>query len=108
MVGQAYFSHKELQNKSSSDIQNMLMEKYNINWNDFPIHLKRGSCCIKIETTTTCAKTAKDGKVITWAAERPHWEIDLNIPIFKNADREYINSRILYEEGSEPKVVYLN
>lgn len=108
MVGQAYFSHKELQNKSNSDIQNMLMEKHNINWNDFPTHLKRGSCCIKTESTTTCAKTAKDGKVITWTAERPHWEIDLNIPIFKNADREYINSRILYEEGSEPKVVYLN
>lgn len=107
MVGQAYFSHKELQNKSNFDIQNMLMGKYNINWNDFPPHLKRGSCCIKIESTTTCAKTAKDGKVITWAAERPHWEIDLNIPIFKNADREYINSRILYEEGSEPKAMYL-
>ena len=47
MVGQAYFSHKELQNKSCSDIQDMLMEKYNINWNDFPTTQKRGSCCIK-------------------------------------------------------------
>ena len=47
MVGQAYFSHSELQNKSCNDIQDMLMEKYNINWNNYPTHLKRGSCCIK-------------------------------------------------------------
>jgi tRNA(His) 5'-end guanylyltransferase len=94
MVGQANFSHKELQNKSCNDIQDMLFKERNINWNDFPTHLKRGSCCVKIESTTTCAKTV-DGEVITWASERPHWEIDLEIPIFKNEGREYINRRIL-------------
>ena len=64
MVGQANFSHKELQNKSCNDIQDMLFKERNINWNDFPTHLKRGSCCVKSEATTTCAKTV-DGEVIT-------------------------------------------
>ena len=107
MVGQANFSHSELQNKSCNVIQEMLFQERDINWNDFPTHLKRGSCCVKSEATTTCAKTV-DGQVITWAAERPHWEIDLEIPIFKEEGRQYINKRILYEAEDEPKmaVVY--
>ena len=107
MVGQANFSHKELQNKSCNDIQEMLFQERDINWNDFPTHLKRGSCCIKSEATTTCAKTV-DGQVITWAAERPHWEIDLEIPIFKEEGRQYINKRILYEEQGRFECVNIN
>lgn len=105
MVGQANFSHSELQNKSCNQIQEMLFQKRDINWNDFPTHLKRGACCVKSETTTTCAKTVDD-QVITWAAERPHWEIDLEIPIFKEEGRQYINKRILYDDG-EPKPVVI-
>lgn len=106
MVGQANFSHSELQNKSCNVIQEMLFQERDINWNDFPTHLKRGSCCVKSEATTTCAKTV-DGQVITWAAERPHWEIDLEIPIFKEEGRQYINSRILYEAEDEPKMAVI-
>ena len=106
MVGQANFSHSELQNKSCNVIQDMLFQERDINWNDFPTHLKRGSCCVKSEATTTCAKTV-DGQVITWAAERPHWEIDLEIPIFKEEGRQYINQRILYEAEDEPKMAVI-
>lgn len=49
MVGQANFSHKELQNKSCNQIQDMLIEQKGINWNNLPIYQKRGSCCIKIK-----------------------------------------------------------
>ena len=106
MVGQANFSHSELQNKSCNQIQEMLFQERDINWNDFPTHLKRGSCCVKSEATTTCAKTV-DGQIITWAAERPHWEIDLEIPIFKEEGRQYVNSRILYEAEDEPKMAVI-
>ena len=47
MVGQANFSHKELQNKSCNDIQDMLMTQKDINWNDLPTYQKRGSCCVR-------------------------------------------------------------
>lgn len=47
MVGQANFSHKELQNKSCNDIQNMLLTEKDINWNDLITYKKRGSCCVK-------------------------------------------------------------
>ena len=76
MVGQANFSHKELQNKSCNDIQDMLMTQKGINWNDFPTHLKRGSCCIKQEAG---------------------WIIDTEIPIFKNEGRDYIDNLIFIE-----------
>ena len=108
MVGQANFSHKELQNKSCNDIQDMLFQKRNINWNDFPTHLKRGSCCVKIETSTVFAIEHEDGTVKTGAVERPHWEIDLEIPIFKNEGREYINHRILYNEKPEITIACIN
>ncbi len=47
MRRQANFSHKELQNKSCNDIQDMLMMQKGINWNDLPAYQKRGSCVIK-------------------------------------------------------------
>lgn len=97
MVGQANFSHKELQNKSCNKIQDMLLTEKGINWNDFPTHQKRGSCCIKTEITTTCA-SEENGEVKTWAAERPHWIIDTEIPIFKEDGRVYIERLIHFDE----------
>lgn len=81
MVGRSKFSHKQLDNKSCSDIQNMLMNEYQINWNDIPTYLKRGSCCIK--------DTTEDG--------RGNWKIDLDIPIFKGEGREYIDKLVYVE-----------
>ena len=92
MVGQAYFSHKELQNKSCSDIQDMLMEKYNINWNDFPTTQKRGSCAVRM-TVQNPNVDPKDG-----AYPRDVWCIDNEIPQFKGEGREYIEKRINFEE----------
>ena len=78
MVGQANFSHKELQNKSCNDIQNMLFDQKNINWSELPVYQKRGSCCIKEYYMSN------DG------SKRSRWSIDRNIPIFKDDGREYI------------------
>lgn len=92
MVGQAYFSHKELQNKSCNDIQDMLMEKYNINWNDFPTTQKRGSCAVRM-TIQNPNVDPKDG-----AYPRDVWCIDNEIPQFKGEGREYIEKLINFEE----------
>ena len=82
MVGQANFSHKELQGKSCSEIQDMLHEQRGINWNDFPVHKKRGSCCIKVNEEV-------DGVI------RSKWIVDENIPIFKGDGRNYIEGLLL-------------
>ena len=86
MVGQANFSHSELQNKSCNQIQDMLMIEKEINWNNYSTYLKRGSCCIKIEEETE----REDGSIYF----RNKWIIDFDIPIFKGEDREYIDSLI--------------
>lgn len=89
MVGQANFSHKELQNKSSNDIQNMLLIQKDINWNTMPTYQKRGSACIKyIESVDYLDGTT---------TERSRWKIDNEIPIFKNEGREYIESLINFD-----------
>lgn len=43
MLAQANFSHKQLQGKSSSDMNEMLFIEKGINYNDLEQHLKRGS-----------------------------------------------------------------
>lgn len=86
MVGQAYFSQKELQNKSCNDIQDMLMTQKGINWNDFPTYQKRGSCCIYVDMQNP--ESISNGDRIKG------WVIDKEIPIFKGEGREYIDKLI--------------
>ena len=104
MVGQANFSHKELQNKTCSDIQDMLMTQYGINWNDFPVSCKRGTACIKTVKKVT-KKTERESQpfgedrvTITITEERPVWIIDKNMPILKGEDRKYVDDLIYVGE----------
>lgn len=92
MVGQANFSHKELQKKSCNMIQEMLFAEKGINWNDYPTYLKRGSCCIKT-TIQNPNVDIKDG-----AYPKSIWMIDLDIPIFKGDGRNYIDKLIYIGE----------
>jgi len=68
MYARHFFSHKELNNKNSSDMHEMLYEK-EVNWNNLSTKLKNGRCIIK-----------EDGK----------WITDNKIPIFTQ-DRNYID-----------------
>ena len=92
MVGQANFSHKELQKKSCNMIQEMLFAEKGINWNDYPTYLKRGSCCVKT-TIQNPNVDIKDG-----AYPKSIWMIDLDIPIFKGDGRQYIDKLIYIGE----------
>ena len=70
MVGQAYFTHKELNRKSLEDIKKMLKEK-NIDWAEYSTSKKRGTACYKAE----------------------EWNIDYTTPLFTE-DREYIEKYV--------------
>ncbi len=89
-VGQANFSHKELNCKTCNNIQDMLMTEKGINWNDYPTTLKRGSCCIKTQFSIVDLSTYNGS---TEDTTRSCWVIDNEIPIFTQ-DRDYIESRI--------------
>lgn len=74
MVGQANFSHRELQGKSCNVIQDMLHEQKGINWNDYPTEWKRGVC---------------------WTRENG---LDYEMPMLKGEDRKYLENLVHYQE----------
>ena len=93
MVGQANFSHKELQNKSCNDIQDMLMIQKGINWNDLPTYQKRGSCCVKMyQLDEGSFQSHAEDKLMEHG--RTFWAVDTEIPIFKGEGREYIDNLV--------------
>lgn len=65
MLGQAYFSQKELNKKNTSQIMDMLMLQKNVNWNNLETFKKRGSCCYR-----------KDN-----GSKRNPWYVDNDMPI---------------------------
>ena len=94
MVGQANFSHKELQNKSCNDIQDMLMTQKGINWNDLPTYQKRGSCVVRNKIILESDGVTKKCMLRDPKQGENNWIIDKNIPIFKGEGREYIEQLI--------------
>lgn len=77
MVAQSLFSHKQLQNKNCDQLQEMMFQEHNINWNDYATVYKRGSCVTKEQYTEN-------------DVTRSRWVVDTNIPIFTQ-DRNYID-----------------
>ena len=74
MVGQANFSHAELQDQSCAEIQDMLHEQRGINWNDYEIRWKRG---------------------IAWTRTTG---LDYNMPVVKGENRSYVENEVYCEE----------
>ncbi len=72
MLGRCHFSHKELEHKSCSEIQDMLWADKGINWNDQPTVFKRGWILERIE----------DGI-----------QVDTEIPIFTQ-DKDFLIKKI--------------
>ena len=79
MLARHYFSHRELHRKNNSEIQDMLMGTFGINWNDIDTWKKRGCCALR---DPFCL----NGVVI-----------DREIPIFTQ-DRNYIEKHLLEEK----------
>ena len=92
MVGQAYFSPKELHEKNQTDIIAMLFTHKNIDWKDFPSQVKHGSCCIKKDYIDEVKfnKEQFNCEVVI----RAKWVIDTEIPVFKGENREYIDKLV--------------
>lgn len=96
-LAQSHFSHKELHKISCNKAQDMLMVQKGINWNDLPVHKKRGTCVIK--TTRIPEEHEDDGynnyrKRYNEDHPITEWVIDKDIPIFKGEGREYIDKLI--------------
>ena len=84
-LGRANFSHKQLQNKNSSEIQEMLFQEKQINYNDEPTYYKRGFSLFKVN----CEIEVEDGDPVI----RKKVVSDLDMPIISK-DRGYIENWI--------------
>ena len=94
MVGQANFSHKELQNKSCNDIQDMLMIQRGINWNDFPAYQKRGSCVVRNRIILESYGIQEKCILRVPKQGENNWIVDKDIPTFKGDGRQYIEQLV--------------
>lgn len=63
-LAQSKFSAKELHGKSVSQVQDMLMDAHNINWNDVPTRFKRGTCVVNGLIDWECPIFTQDRKYI--------------------------------------------
>ena len=78
--------NQKLQNKSCNDIQDMLHEQKDINWNNYPTRWKRGVACYRVKDL--------DEHGNDWGA----WVIDYEMPILKGEDRAYVDNLIFIGE----------
>ena len=85
MLGRSKFSHSQLMNKNCDQIQEMLWQEHNINWNDCPDHHKRGWCVYRSQN---------EGDV------RPKWGFDINPPIFAQ-DRNYVGQWLIPQDAED-------
>ena len=98
MVGQANFSHKELQNKTCNMIQDMLHEQKGINWNDYSTVCKRGTCIVRNKIVIDSDGITKTAMLRDTTKSENEWFIDEDMPILKGEDRKYIDDLIYIGE----------
>ena len=89
MLGRSYFSHTEMHKKNNAAIQDMLMDRAGVNWNDCETWQKRGTCIGIWEDVED-------------DVDHHRWITDQEIPIFTQ-DREYIERHMISDASSRPR-----
>lgn len=91
-LAQSLYPSKAIEGINTKKLQDKMFTEKDVNWNDLPTHLKRGSCCRKV-IDLVGARTEND-KIIN--VERSRWIVDKEIPIFSQ-NPGYINSKIIFD-----------
>lgn len=86
-ASQAYFSHKQLMGISCSMALEMLRDEKSVIWEDYPLYLQRGTCCIK--------KPVLRNEGLPDEIMRNKWMLDNEIPIFSE-NRNYVECCIAF------------
>lgn len=90
MATRAVYSHSQVDEKNSSEMQEMLYAK-GINWNDYPIGCKRGRAVVR----TKYLGLGQDQTGQAVYVDRSKWEVE-DPPIFTQ-DRSYVEQRLAVE-----------
>ena len=92
LAGQAYFSHKQLQNKNCDQIQEMLWQEHQVNWSKYPIWFKNGVAIYK--QPREIYHKNKDGTQSL--VVRDKWTIDLEMPMVSQ-NPDFINKWVIFD-----------
>lgn len=76
MLGHHHMSQKQMHGKNNNQVQELLLTKHDINWNDLDTWKKRGTCVIREDSNVN-------------GAIRSKYQIDEDIPVFSR-ERNYI------------------
>ena len=71
MLAQSKFSHKDLQGKSCDEMQEMLFQEHEINWNNIPQGQKAGFSCVR----ETIDKAVENGPNAGSVFKRKVWKV---------------------------------
>ena len=98
-LAQSLFSHKSLQGLNLKETMTKIEQEKGIIWGELPTTYKRGSCCIKVYNkivggSYNTKEGYKDFTLPETDAVRGEWQIDNNIPQFKDEGRNYIEKLI--------------
>lgn len=95
MVARSKFSDKKLFKLNSNQIQELLFQEAEINWNDFPIEQKRGSCFTYRYEDVVIEDNCGNQEILEEKMKR--WFLDREIPVFTQ-DRDYIERAMRFEK----------
>lgn len=93
LAGQAYFSHKQLQNKNCDQIQEMLWQEHEVNWSKYPTWFKNGVAIYK--QPREIYHKNEDGTQSF--VVRDKFTIDLEMPMVSQ-NPDFINKWVIFKE----------
>lgn len=99
-LAQSLFSHRSLQGLNLKDTLTKIEQEGGIIWGNLPTTYKRGSCCVRKYNKVVGGAVSTHGysdftvPEVTADEIKGVWEIDNEIPMFKDNGRDYIEKLV--------------
>lgn len=91
-LAQSLYSEREINRINTSKLQNKMFSEKGVNWNDYSVVERRGTCIYKVPTKVI----GLNGEVVI----RNKWTLDTNMPILsKPESREFVTSKVFKNES---------
>lgn len=91
-LAQSLYSEREIHRINTSKLQNKMFSEKGINWNDYSVVERRGTCIYKVPTKVI----GLNGETVI----RNKWTMDTNMPILsKPESKEFVTSKVFKNES---------
>lgn len=96
-LAQSLYSEREIHRINTSKLQNKMFSEKGVNWNDYSVVERRGTCIYKVPTKVI----GLNGETVI----RNKWTMDINMPILsKPENKKFVISKVFKNESLyEPK-----